>query len=450
LATDSKLNTLPKRFRKVSLLNNKANAYLQKILSTDIFSNLQKAALYFGSSLLHLVFSVITSPIFARHLEPNDFAIIGYFGSLGVFFGPLFNLSFASYYIIRYFKQTEEENRKTLFNLIFFLNIIDVLMFGISYGALWAYFYLAKVSFPLYPFGLLTLGALAFEVFRIFLQINYRVRKKAWSFFFLSAGYVILNMAFSLLFVVTYQMGAAGKIAGPLVSKIAMTVICLYIVRKYIRVTIDFRELKAALKLSLPLLLAAYAYFPLQHVDKLYLERLRDSYEFGFYNIGYTMASYVGLASFALYQAFEPDIYKYVAQKNRRKLFLYFSMIILFMAGMSLMFILFSRHVVDYLTAGRYTRAYQYANINVVGLLLINIFGVFQALLTALQRTRLVLMANLAGGIAALIIYKIFIVHWGFQGANWARVIVAGFMIFVGAFFVKYRNHWILRRLRLS
>ena len=95
-------------FRKMTL------SFLNK---ESFVKNVQNAGLYFLGSIVQSIFALITQPIYSVYLSAEDFGIIGYFVALKGFFTPIFILSMTSVYLMRYFKQSEIENKKLLFNI---------------------------------------------------------------------------------------------------------------------------------------------------------------------------------------------------------------------------------------------------------------------------------------------------------------------------------------------
>lgn len=397
--------------------------------------------LYFGGSFIQLIAGIFTQPIFSRYLEATDFAIIGYFTSITLFFLPLSNLSLTSYYLMRYFRQTEDQNKVTLSNILNFLTMTNLIVIVVAYGILFWYFTALRVEFDLFPFAMITLLSMVFDIHKTFFLIDCRIKKKGWTYFFVSVVAIFFNIGFSLYYVVTLHGGAAGKLAGPLTSHIIVAVLVVYMLSKInnyrLSYKFSFHEIKTALLYSFPLILSAYAYFPIQNIDKIYLERLNNPDEFGFYNIGFMLSTYLSTLTVALFQGFEPDIYKFIVKNNSKKFiafsFIYIALIALLIA----FFILFSRPIADYLTAGRYTRAFVYANYNVIAVLLMRIAGLFNVVLKAREKTKSLLYVNLTVGIVSLIVYKLFILRWGFFGANYARIFIGFFDIVINIIVVS-------------
>ena len=413
---------------------------MQFFKDNSLTQNLKNAFLYFGSSFVQLFIGLFTTPIFARYLSERDFAIMGYFGSVTAFFLPVFTLCFNYFYLMKYFRQSEQENDNTFINLLVFLTFSNLFLIVVSYLVIWLYFYLAHVSLPFYPFALIILITCFFEVYRTFLLIDFRMKKKAGSYFMVSMIYVVLNFSFGLILVVTFRAGAAGRLFGTFLSLLVVSVIIFFYIRKNLRFRIDFAQIRDAFKFSWPVILGSYAYYPIMNMDKIYLERIHNIKEFGLYNIGFTFGSYLLVMATALYQAFEPDWFKFVTKHNKAK-FIQSALVFLGIIGVFLVAFLFtSKEFVYLLTAGRYQSAYVYANVNAISVLFLSITMILNAVLLSRQQTTFILYINVVIGLLSLFVYKYFIATWSFQGANYARIVIFGSMVLVQLFFLKFPN----------
>jgi O-antigen/teichoic acid export membrane protein len=296
-----------------------------------------------------------------------------------------------------------------------------------------------NVIIPLNPFAWFILIALLLDNFKSFVLINYRVRKKAFSFFMFSSLNAILNFGFGLLFVASFKWGVEGRMLAPIISSFMLLPFAIYILLKFSTISFNFNLFLKAAKISIPLVLAAYAYVPIASIDRFYLERLNNLSELGLYNIGVTIAGYVQLAFIALTSAIEPDIFKGVAN-NDNKLLLK-SALITFVPYflISGVFILFSGIIISVLTAGRYIDAEKYANITMISVFLMGIYWFSEKIFIALEKTKINLVINIIGGVFSVIIIYFAVQNFQFIGAAYGKVIVA-FLIIMVQFILIYFN----------
>lgn len=412
--------------------------------------NILNSFYYFGGPLVQFLVAVITQPIYSRYLELDDFATIGYFTAIQAILYPLFSLSLPFYYLAKYWKiENGETPQKNLSFILNFLNISNGIVAIVSFILVSLYFNTFNVTVPLTPFLFIVIVQLFFEKFKSYYLIECRVQKKGLPFFLISILQIVLNTGFSLYFVVILKGGATGRMGGALLGIVIASLFALYLLikeKKYIfTFKIDKKQIRVALKYCFPLIIASYAYFPIGNIDRIFLERIGNTSEYGYYSIGLTIAGFAGTFFLALYQSFEPDLYRFITQKKYKQYTLFTSFYILVLGALSIMFILFSEIVVSYLTSGRYTHASEYANIFIVGVFFMQIGGIFEQLFTAFGATKLVMWRNILMGVFCVFTYYFMIRQYQFQGANISRVITSIFYVISGAImffvYVKRRRH---------
>ena len=172
--------------------------------------------------------------------------------------------------------------------------------------------------------------------------------------------------------VVVYRMGAVGKMGGQTISLLILSIVAIYIFRKEAHykfsLNFDFNKVKTIFKYSYPLILAAYLYYPINNLDRILLERLNKTNEFGYYNLGATIAGFVGTFFVTLYMAFEPDFYKYTAQRDVKKYLKISVLYIFILTSFTIITLLVSNYAVAFLTSHRYMESTKYVNIFVISI----------------------------------------------------------------------------------
>lgn len=406
---------------------------------SSLIKNIKNAGLYFLGSIVQSAFALFTQPIYSSYLSAEEFGIIGYFAAISSFFTPLFILSMTSVYLMRYFKQDEKTNKEMLFNITFYLLILNTLTLFIGYAGIYFYFKHFGVEIPLNPFAWYILIALLLNNIKSIVLINFRIRRKALSFFTYSVINTALNVGIGILFVAGFKWGAEGRMLAPIISSLILIPYSFYILRKFTAFNIKLSSFLKELKVATPLILASYAYVPITNVDRIFLERLNNLSELGLYSIGVSIAGYAQLALTALVMAFEPDIFESVVKKNKKKLIKTAGVIYLPYFAFILIFMMFSGPIIYLLTAGRYLGAQPYTNIALVSVFFIGLHGLFDKILIALEKTRLNLLINIIGGILALVIFYFGVNTFGFYGAAYGKVAVAMLMTIIGFLLVRIK-----------
>lgn len=412
---------------------------LQSITNNKLLQNFKNAGLYFFGSILHSIFALIAQPIYSRHLAADDFGLISYFDAIKNVFTPIFIFSITSVYLMQYFKQSEAENKKTLFNLSVSITVLNTLTIVVAYVLIYLYFNLMGVNFPLYPFVWYVLIALLLDNIKSFVLINFRIRKKALSFFLFSAINTSLNFGIGILFVASFKWGAEGRMLAPVISTIIVVPYCIYILKKYTTVYLNLQKFYEAIKTATPLVLAAYAYVPITTMDRFFLERLNNHSELGLYSIGVLIAGYVQLAYNAIGAAFEPDIFKFVVKKNHKKLAQIAMAIFIPYLIFIIVFMFFSKYVIYYLTDGKFMAAEQYTNVALIAVYLMGWYWFLNKIFIALGKTKINLLVNSIGGLSAIIIMYFGANYYGYLGAAYGKIAISSLLVIVSIYYVlKY------------
>lgn len=415
----------------------------------SIRKNVFNSFYYFGGSFIHFLISIFTQPIYSKYLDLEDFAVIGYFTAIQAVLLPLFHMSMPFYYLANYWTKNGKDNHQENLSFILnFLNIFNLIFVFISFLMVKLYFKTFHITFPLLPFIFTVLTILYFEKYKSYYLIECRIQKNGLKFFIMSLLQILTNTCFSIYFVVSLNGRAIGRMSGIMLGAIITGIIALFLLiqEKNYRFfyKIDMLKAKEVIKYCTPLILGAYAYYPIGNIDRVFLERLANVKEYGYYSIGLTLSGFVGTFFNAVYQSFEPDLYKFAAEKKIREYVIFVIFFISLLAILSILFIAFSNPVVSFLTSGRYTYASTYANIFVIGIMFMQVGGLFEQLLTAYGATKYVMLRNILTGIFCILLYYIMIKKYQFMGANIARVITSIFFMIIGAalfaFYYKFGN----------
>lgn len=409
------------------------------VQNKSLLKNIYDAGLYLSGSIVQAILSIIAQPIYSKYLSSEEFGIIGYFLSIQNIFTPLFILGITSVYLMKYFKQSESDNKKLLFNLTFYLFCINILCSFIGYYLIYSYFKYSHVIVPLNPFAWFIFLTLLLNNIKSIVLINFRIRKKALSFFTFTVTNSLLNFVLGILFVAFLKWGAEGRMLAPIISIVIMLPLCFISLRKDITVNFNFSLFLKAAKLALPLVLAAYAFVPIVSIDIIFLERLNNLSELGLYNIGISIAGYTQLAFMALMNAFEPDIYKCVAEVKINRLIMTALVIYIPFSIFILVLMTFSHNIISILTSGRYLGAEQYMNITFITVFLLSIFSFLDKIFIALGKTKLNLLINIICGIISIIIMYLATTNYAFLGAAWGKVIIGTIMV-IFSFSLAYIN----------
>lgn len=345
--------------------------------------------------------------------------------------------------MLDYFKRDEVERKKFLRTLISFLLIFNIFVVSLGYSILSVYLTTVKSQFSAFPLGLIVLLTGVATLGRSFWLLRLRFERKSTQYFALSVIFSLLNVGLAILLVVYYQMGAAGKLIPALI--IDFIIFLIFFIKYVKQIKIDLIIVKKALVFSLPIILSALLNLPVLTLDKIFLERINNISEFAYYNIAFGFAGYVYTFINAISMTLEPDIYKFVGEKNKKKLIQIFVLLVVAVILSNIAFIIFSKPVIHFLTAGRYMGAVKYANLLVVSQTCLAVVYFLSSVLTALKLTRLEFIVMLAIAILSISSLLIFIPSFEFFGAIYAKLLT--YFIWLGflATAILMRRHKMMK-----
>jgi len=404
----------------------------------------QNLTTYFGASLIPMVLNLVVNPWIAQNMSPDDYAIVGYYTAFNTLISPIILFYMLHYYNKRFFELNDVERMKlkaTIFKaLIVFSGIISVMcMIGII---LYTVIFNSDSTIPLYPFVALSVLALPFTGVLSLLQADYRMQRKAKSFFNVTVTYGILQVIMTLFLVVLVKLGATGKLSATLISNVVFFVICCIVYRDLFRLKFDWHIFKDILIFCWPLTIAAFLGFFFNGYDKVFLERLGNNTELGFYTVGVSIAGYISAFQTAIGSTFQPDVYESVVKRNKPKLFKVVSMMILSTCVVVLLFIVLAPFVIKILTAGRYMESVTYSQIVAISTLTSMIYFSTSQIIIALGYTKLTLINKIISTILAIGLFSILIDRFEFIGAAWGLVgvnLISTFGI-VALYFINKRG----------
>lgn len=402
-------------------------------MSKPLIEKLKKTAWYVGVPAINFAVSTITFPILTTYLSASDYGLIGYFGSLIQFVNIFYGLSFNTYFMSVYHRYEPSERGVLVRKLVTALLAWNILFYPVSVALLGLFLYLNDVNIPLMPFGVLALAITGASFFRNFLQVSYRLDGTAFRFFaFMSSQRVVLTA--SILFFVVYgKLGALGHYLGALLTE---GIFLLFVLSVYFHghgLVFDKALTRGALRVTLPLLPASLLYIPCISYDTIILAKMGTITELGIYNVGKNIGTYVYTIGYALYQVFEPIVYRAVSERNIKALANTVFQLTIAIGILIMVLNAVLPQVVSYLTNNRFNNAIPYARILMLSSGLMVLFSVGDAILNALQKTKIILWIHASAAAICLFTHTYAAAHWGHRGVAWSTVLVFGYVFVLSA-----------------
>ena len=400
----------------MELRQNKFFNYFQKYGSS--------VGLYFSASLIPMLLNMVINPLIAMNMTPEDYAIVGYYTAFNTLISPII-LFYMLHFYNKCFFELNEKNRlmlkATIFkSLIVFSSILSVLcLLGI---VLYSKLFNRDSTIPLFPFVALSVFALPFTGVLSLAQADYRMHRKAQSFFKITVSYGITQIILILLLVVMLKWGATGKLLAALLSNIIYFIVSCIIYRELFKIAFNWDIFKDILKFCWPLTIAALLGFFFNGYDKVFLERLGDNTELGYYTVGVSIAGYITVFQTAISSTFQPDVYEAVVRRDKHRLFKVVGVMTGGTTIIVLLFIVCAPLIIDILTASRYMESVSYAQIVALSTLTSMVYYSASQIIIALGYTKLTMLNKIISTILAIALFSILIDKFQFIGAAWGLV----------------------------
>lgn len=395
---------------------------------------------YFGASAIPMILGLFSNPWIAKNMDPEDYAISGYYLSFSSLIQPIIIFYMVHYYIKEYFNR-DEKGRVLLYAYIAKATIWFSGLVAIGcFFALFIYlkYFNDSLSFPISPY----LGMVVFSIPLTGLLnlklANYRMEKKATSYLWLSITNGVLNIILTLVFVVWIKLGAFGKLLAPLTCNAIIFTYMIVLCKDILRQKTSFSGYKVIFSFCLPLALSAMLGYFTHGFTTTYLESLGSVNEYGYYIVGASMAGYLTTFTSAVGNTFQPDIYETTIKRQWNRFLKFCSLQIGAYLLIAILFIVCAPVIISILTAGRYDASTPYARIIALSTVTSGIYYLINNYSIATNRPRLYLYTSIFGSIFIILSLPFFVKTWQFYGGAWMSVLSFVFLSIVNLCFLCF------------
>lgn len=380
---------------------------------------------YFGASLIPMLVSLAINPLVAMNMSPEDYAVVGYYSSFSTLLSPLIMFYMLHYYTKCYF-EVDDEGRKRLRamlvqSLIWFSGLITLCCLIGLFG--YISIFNKDSSIPFYPYALLSIGALPITGVYSLMLTDLRMSRASGRYLNISLTACFLTTSLTLLFVVVYKYGAFGKLLAPLIANIVFFIYACFYYRDSFKISYDKQSFMDMVKFCLPLTIAAMLGFFSNGYDRVFLERLGNNTELGYYSVGVSMAAYISVFQSAIGNTFQPDLFQAIAQRNRKQLAKVVVVLVGSTACIVAVFIVAAPLVVKILTAGRYMMSVKYTQIVALSTLTSAMYYTVSQITIALGKSKITLATKIITTLVSVMMFSVLINHYSYLGAAWGLVL---------------------------
>ena len=403
------------------------------------------AGIYLFSNILNAVIPFILLPILTRYLSPAEYGEVAMFqtliGALGAFVGATFvGAAGRKYYDTDISKSELAEFIGSCIQLVFIFTIIVSAVFIVFQNQLSGWTGIQS-EYVLWSVLVASCGVI------ISIRLSqWQVQKKAIKYGALQISQSLLNMLLSLLFVVVFLKGAAGRIDAQVIASLVFLVVAFFLLQKDGLLNIFIwrkNHLAEALRFGIPLMPHIAGGFLLNSVDRFVINQEIGLAEAGIYMVAVQLTAAIGIVFDAINKAYVPWLFEKLKtnqlsdkQKIVKLTYAWFLVIIL---GVVLAFFIGPPLVV--LIAGE-----QYAQAgDVIGWLALGqgfqgMYFMVTNYIFFSKRTGLLSVASISSGILNLILLIVFVRIFSLEGAAVAFAISMGIR-FLLTWWVAHQRH---------
>lgn len=391
-------------------------------------------SMYLTASIVSSLIGIVVNPLLALNLSPTDYAIISYYTSLATFVTPIIGFFLVDYYIRQYYK-VNSEDRELIKGVVFkLLIIVQLVISTICLLGIAIYVTISHSSFDFFPYALFSIGSLYFLLPYQLKLAEYKIAGDGKGFAKYSIVWSLINTVLQLLFVVVLHFGAAGKLGGTFLYSVIAFVWCLYPNRKYLSTKLERGKLKEIGLYCYPLVLAAVLSFFTNGYDKILLERQGDIELLGIYAVGCQMAGYISVFSTSIKSTFQPDMFKAIADKSIKKVFITALIVVVGVSLFVLLFYLFCPLIIRILTAGRYMDSTGFARVVCLSAVTSTVYYQISQFTYGVGLSKIVLYNKIVCTAINIALMFFLVTRYSAIGAAWGLVI--GWLIFALGNFV--------------
>ncbi|MDD5131802.1 MAG: oligosaccharide flippase family protein [bacterium] len=328
-----------------------------------------KGSLIYGvGTILNRFLSFLLLPLFTQYLQPGDYGIMAMLAVLNMVLLGVFTLGTGNSMGICYFETEDKNDRGQIVWTTFVLLLLSagiLLLAGSFFAAP-----LSKILLKTEAYSylvLISLAGLGVNMVTMPLYSFLRMEEKAKTFVSLTTVYTVLSLGLSVYAVAYLQRGVKGFLEAGLVSGIIVLIITLIMVLPALKISLNLKWIPKLVRIGYPSIFGVGAFFVIDWVDRLMIQRMVGMEELGIYSIGYTFGMVMIIFAEGAFGSAWPPYFLSFSNKREEAIILFgkiFKYSLFFYGTLVLLFFMLARPLVSLLTTAPFHSAY-----TVVGLI---------------------------------------------------------------------------------
>ncbi len=382
------------------------------------------SAIYGLGGLVSRFVALLLLPLYTRYLTPADYGAVETLVALAAILATVLRLGIASAFFRFYFDSTDRAHRLRVVRTSFWFTMVMATL-GLVIGVILA----EPISEWLFDTGdHTTLVRAAFVL--LWAQMNYeqmtslfRVEERAVAFTAATLVNLAVTVAATVLFVVVFDWGATGVVAGNFTGTLIVYAALLVYRHEQLGLTLDRSLLRQMNRFGIPLVPSMLALWLLNFGDRFFILKLADQSEVGVYSIGARIASAMVLLLAAFRAGWLAFAYSIEDDDRARRAYSFVLTYLLFVASWAaLALALLSPWLVQWLTTPAFFDASEVVPLLVFGAVALGGFNVVSIVLGRRKRTQFNWIATGAGAAVSVVLNLVLIPTYGIIGAAIANL----------------------------
>ena len=379
---------------------------------------------FFGAGINFLLM-----PLLSHYLTPTDYGLLALINTYVTIIIPLVSFVAYSYITVEYFHIDDKKKLASVFSSVAIIPIpptIVLLIVGYFF-----YDYLAVIlelpvdakwwALSMFPIAAMTVYTDTISAYQIIIKDS-----KYYAIYNILR--VMVEVGFTLLFVVYLKMGWKGRLFSWIVTSILFTgVSFLYFYReKLLTLDIQWKYIKASIIFGAPLIFHTLGKFVVNQSDRLFISKMVSLKEAGIYSVGYTIGTVMLIGATAVANIATPFIMERLKgtdalQQREIRRFTYLCMGGLFfiLVFMNMVSPFFFKYFMDF----RYLQGSTYVFWVSLGYFFWGIYMLFSSYIYYYKKTKFLVWLAIFNIITNLALNYYFIQKYGGIGAAYATAL---------------------------
>lgn len=361
----------------------------------------------------------VSIPILTRLLDPDDYGVLSVFTAFVAVFSILLGLNFHGAVSRKYYEKdgTFGPFLFTSHQFIRLAGLGGLLIFGFVVAPLGEFF---EVPWIVVLAGLMvSYFTITFNIYLAYLQASLQSRRYAWFSFAQALGILVLGITMILCMDNNRYL---GKIAAQTIVGAFFAVLAWRQLRKVWTRQWDWRYVRYALQLGIPLIPHTLSTFILASSDRIIINQLETSWKTGLYSLAYAVGSLILVFITAANNAWVPIFFQHLNAGEHASIQKKSDAYAILVVTLAFLISLFSKEVVMVLASPAYFEALALVPVITLGSVFIFLYQMCVNYTFYLKRNIWISVNTLICGSLNIALNYLFIPRRGYQAAAWTTL----------------------------